>query len=411
MLNILSISTLFPTPDMAHHGIFVQNRLDALAKLPDTRVTVINPIPFSFVHRFFAKYDGHKYTPNNRNFGALNGIYHLKFPSLPKIAKTIEEVSLKYTLSKHIFGIDFRHGPFDVVDVHWSFPDLPAALAIAKKLNIPCIMTLRGMETFYKDDNDNRKNVIANALSQVDHIISLSHEMAEHAKNIAKVKNKISVIRNGVDIDNFFFSEKNVARATTGISLDRKVIIGVGSLIERKGFHHVIDAIALLNQNSPDNPYHYYILGASGMEGSFGSSLRKKINKLKLEDNIHFPGKIDNNMLRYWYSSADVFCLSSSGEGSPNVLTEALACGTVAVATSVGAVPDIMKSENGLGVVVDIPTDNMNAFPRDLANAIVKAEEISLSPKDRANAMQKYTWEWCAKKTRQTLLNAKLISS
>ena len=44
-------------------------------------------------------------------------------------------------------------------------------------------------------------------------------------------------------------------------------------------------------------------------------------------------------------SAADVFCLASSTEGWPNVVNEALACGTPVVATDVGAVRQMIVSD------------------------------------------------------------------
>jgi glycosyltransferase involved in cell wall biosynthesis len=68
-------------------------------------------------------------------------------------------------------------------------------------------------------------------------------------------------------------------------------------------------------------------------------------------------------------SAADVFCLASTREGWPNVVHEALACGTPVVATDVGAVPDLIP-EPCYGLVV--PVNDEAALEAALQTALHK---------------------------------------
>ena len=131
-------------------------------------------------------------------------------------------------------------GPFDHIDVHWAYPDLPFGLMLAKKWGIPCTVTLRGMETFYLTDKDKRKDIIHNAMTQVDGIISLSDEMLNHAYQNGDRSTPGTVIRNGVDTSRFTHTSREKARLSLGLDTNAIILLGVGALIERKGFHHIL---------------------------------------------------------------------------------------------------------------------------------------------------------------------------
>ena len=108
-----------------------------------------------------------------------------------------------------------------------------------------------------------------------------------------------------------------------------------------------------------------------------------------------FQGAVPNNALPCWYNAADVFCLASRGEGSPNVLTEALACGCPAVAADVGAVKEIMESEKNLGRCV--PSENIDSLSAALCEVLHTGYDRSRS----AQTYGQYHWAWCAENTYQ----------
>ncbi|AFS38144.1 glycosyltransferase [Alteromonas macleodii] len=382
--KILAISYLFPNPEKPNHGIFVYNRLNAMAKYAD--ITVINPIPWSPIHLFIDKFKHLSHIPSSTQRGNLS-IYHPRYLSIPGHFKALEILSYRNAVKKVIKKIRFD---FDLIDLHWTFPDLPAGDYLSNRYHTPYRVTLRGMEAFHQQDGDIRERTVAKYLKKVDSIISLSEEMADTADRIASSRHKTKVVRNGVDTDAFFYKDKTACRNNLEIPSENKVIIGVGALIYRKGFDVVINALSHIVNTEALHNTHFYILGAEGAEGDYRKELRKLVFDLQLSEHVHFVGAVPNEKLIDWYNAADLFCLSSRGEGSPNVLTEALACGCPALATKVGSVPEIMASEPNLGKVVS-PDDNLA-----IVNALIMLLQQDLNREELAKSFRKYTWDWCS---------------
>ncbi len=384
--KILAISYLFPNSVQPNHGIFVLNRLKAMSKYAD--VTVINPIADSPLHRKFEKFSHLTKIPNVEIINGLQ-VYHPRFFSIPGHLKSIEIFTYKNAVKSVLNEIG---NDFDLIDLHWTFPDLPCGNWLSKKTNKPFNVTLRGMEAFHIQDSGLRKHIVAHYLKKSNHVISLSEEMAKKANELANTGDKTTVIRNGVDTEQFYYLDQNECREKLALSLDEKIILGVGALIHRKGFDLVIKGLEKVIATQGLEYTKFYILGAQGPEGDYRKELKEFIKEHNIEKHVVFVGAVPNSELITWYNAADVFCLSSRGEGSPNVLTEALACGTPAVTTNVGSVPEIMASEDDLGFCV--PSEDMNA----ITHKLIELLKIEHSRKKQASAFSKYTWDWCAKK-------------
>jgi teichuronic acid biosynthesis glycosyltransferase TuaC len=383
--KILAISYLFPNISQPNHGIFVLNRLTAMSKYAD--IIVINPLPDSLLHRCLSKFSHLASVPDVEIREGIR-VYHPRYFAIPGYFKSVEVFSYYQAVLSVLKDLPQK---FDLIDLHWTFPDLPTGAFLSKKLSIPFYVTLRGMEAFHRQDSGLRKHVVAHYLKQARHVISLSVEMAETADQLSGTGHKTTVIRNGVATDQFYFIDQSECRVQLNLPLDAKIIIGVGALIYRKGFDLVIKALeAVIQQPGLENT-KFYILGAQGAEGDYRKELSALIAHHHLAEHVIFVGAVANHALITWYNAADVFCLSSRGEGSPNVLTEALACGTPAVASLVGSVPEIMASEENLGCCVE--SENI----QQLEQGLVKVLTVNYERAVNAGNFNKYNWDWCAK--------------
>jgi glycosyltransferase involved in cell wall biosynthesis len=161
----------------------------------------------------------------------------------------------------------------------------------------------------------------------------------------------VTVIGNGVDLDKFRPLPRDEARRTLDLPADARILISVGTLIERKGFHRVIACLPALLERVPN--LHYLIIGGPGPAGDLSERLRAQVQAARLGAHVHFLGPYAPEQLRVPLSAADLFVLATSYEGWANVFLEAMACGLPIVTTRVGGNAEVVCSGQ-LGTLVDL---------------------------------------------------------
>jgi glycosyltransferase involved in cell wall biosynthesis len=125
----------------------------------------------------------------------------------------------------------------------------------------------------------------------------------------------------------------------------REPIIGyVGALTYQKGVIQLLLAMNILKSNN----VRLLIIG----DGPLKNQLSIMVKKLSLEDKVLFLGAISHRDLPYYLNEIKLLVLPSlHGEGLPNVIIEAMACGTPVLATPVGGIPDVIK-DNKTGFIL-----------------------------------------------------------
>lgn len=122
-------------------------------------------------------------------------------------------------------------------------------------------------------------------------------------------------------------------------------IIAAGRLRPQKDFATLLRAFARLAGSSDER---LIILG----QGECRAELEALARELRIEDRVALPGFVDDPLP--WLARADLFVLSSAFEGSPNVLVEAMACGTPVVATDCPSGPREILAGGRHGPLVPI---------------------------------------------------------
>lgn len=115
-------------------------------------------------------------------------------------------------------------------------------------------------------------------------------------------------------------------------------ILGVGRLVELKHWHIFLEVIAQLQ--GAGHPVQGILVGDGPQRGI----LEEKARDLGLdEDALQFAGAVAD--VKPFYATADLLLATSSLEGMPNVVMEAMACGLPVVSTRVGGIPDLIEHE------------------------------------------------------------------
>ncbi len=344
--RLVVFSTLFPHPGQPKAGLFIRERMFRVGKqLP---LVVVAPVPWFPFQGLLRKWRPH-FRPPAPRFEIQNGfeVYHPRFFSMPGWFKSLDGLFMALGSLTTMRRLR-RSFKFNLIDSHFAYPDGYAATLLGKWMSLPVTITLRGTEVPHAKLQGHRQRMIQ-AMTNATRIFSVSESLRQHAINLGVDGDKIRVVGNGVDTDKFQVVPKQDARQQLGIAEDAPVLISVGALVERKGFHRVIERLPALCERFPE--LRYLIVGGASPEGDWTQQLQQQVEELGLQENVIFLGALQPHELKTPLSAADVFVLSTRNEGWANVFLEAMACGLPVVATDVGGNAEVVSDES-LGTIV-----------------------------------------------------------
>ncbi|MEO6147853.1 MAG: glycosyltransferase [Sulfuriferula sp.] len=362
--HLVVFSTLFPHAGTPNAGPFIRERMFRVGEvLP---LTVVSPQPWFPGQSLLRRWKPHFRPPALRH-ESQHGIdvLHPRFFSVPGAFKQLDGLFMAlgsyFTLKKLR-----RAGKLDILDAHFAYPDGYAATLLGKWLGVPVTITLRGTEVPHSK-NAKLRPLLVRALTRAARVFSVSDSLRRHAIDLGISGDKIRVVGNGVDSAKFYPVERSEARVQLGIAADAQVLISVGGLVERKGFHRVIECLPELKRRFPK--LVYLIVGGAGAEGDMRAELEQQVRKLGLHDAVRFLGIVPAASLKWSLSAADVFVLSTRNEGWANVFLEAMACGLPVISTDVGGNAEVVCRDE-LGMIV--PFGDHAALSAALMAALAK---------------------------------------
>jgi glycosyltransferase involved in cell wall biosynthesis len=332
-LRTLLFSTLFPSSVRPGHGIFVEKRLTELLGSGQVHTRVVAPVPWFFsTHPRFGDYARWARTPTQESRHGLE-VQHPRFMVLPKLGMSLSPFTLARAARPAIARLLDEGFDFNLIDAHYFYPDGVAAALLACYFNKPLVITARGSDINLLAQYAVPRRLMQWAAQRANACVGVSHALTQRMAQLGFPEDRLKTLPNGVDSSLFQLQTQAPSRKALAWP-NTPTLLMVGNLVENKGQHLAIEALLHL-------PHFRLVLVG---EGPQRANLERLSSNLHLSSRVQFLGQVAPAQLALCYSAADLLLLPSSREGWPNVLLEAMACGTPVVATRVGGMAEIVRS-------------------------------------------------------------------
>jgi glycogen synthase len=268
----------------------------------------------------------------------------------------------------------------DVVHCHTWYTHMGGFLA-RQLWDVPLVITTHSLEPLRPWKVEQLGNAYGlsawierTAIESADAVIAVSQETRNDVlHHFAVPEERVRVIHNGIDLDQYRFDPSVDALVRHGIDPDRPYVLFVGRITRQKGIIHLVNAIPAIH------PSLQVVLCAGAPDtAEIGDEMAERVAEIGADraDVIWVREMVQRADVIQLYSHAAVFCCPSVYEPFGIINLEAMACETAVVASAVGGIPEVVVSgETGLLVDLEIrpgtfdPVDPAR-FSTDLATAI-----------------------------------------
>lgn len=278
----------------------------------------------------------------------------------------------------------------DVIHAHWIIPQGMLA-CLAAGGTVPIVCTSHGGD-LHALRGPLFERLKAWTLSRCAAITVVSESMVARVRASAEQK-PVKVIPMGTDLTSLFVPPP------TPSSRESKHLVFVGRLVEKKGVHYLLDALAEIQ----DTDVRLTIAG----EGPLRETLQRKAKNLGIAERVHFMGRIRHKDLPSLYQRATLavfpFTVARDGdqEGFGLVVVEAMGCGCPVIVGDVPAVRDTVNP--GITGILTPPADVLSlsaAIRRVLSDDTLRTQLTSAA---RIRVLERFDWSIIGARYRRLL--------
>ncbi|EMT39197.1 glycogen synthase (ADP-glucose) [Thermoanaerobacter thermohydrosulfuricus] len=372
-LKVTMFTNEYPPNIYGGAGVHVDYLVRELSKLMEVDV------------RCFGDQD---YTADNLKVRGYKEWDKLKENSDPRYQKVLGPFSIDLAMVKDEIDSDILH-------CHTWYTFMAGFLA--KKLyDKPLVVTVHSLEPLrpWKEEQLGNGYKLSSwmertGIEAADRVIAVSQGSKEDILKYYNIpEEKVEVIYNGIDLNQYQKTDRNIARQKYGI--EGKYILFVGRISRQKGITHLIDAVKYLPKDIK------VVLCASSPDTQ--EVLEEVEQKVKLYDNIIWINKmVEKEEIIELYSNAEVFACPSVYEPFGIINLEAMACKTPVVASATGGIKEVVVHEE-TGFLVE------PGNPEELAkyiNILLNNKDLAIKfgENGRKRVEEMFSWESIAKKT------------
>lgn len=255
-----------------------------------------------------------------------------------------------------IISLPWRNYAAHLTDNFWFRQPKHLDVLIEDELNHPSLMAANAGKHFYpvvslvhhlrcselrpKWQNIFYRTVEKKYLQSADRFI-FNSQTTKNAVNELMVNEMPSIIA-FPPTDRFgeILSEREIIERAKNLTLR---ILFLGSIIERKGLHTLLDALRLL-----PSEFRLDVIGSLTTDCAYSNAMQAKVTVYGLQSTVHFHGAIDNQPLIELFKQAHIMVVPSSYEGFGIVYLEGMGLGLPAIGTTKGAASEIISNgKNG----------------------------------------------------------------
>jgi glycosyltransferase involved in cell wall biosynthesis len=225
------------------------------------------------------------------------------------------------------------------IHAHFATWATTAASFLSGFTGIPFSFTAHAKDIYHESVD---KKALAEKIEKARFVITVSDFNRQYLEELLRNEGRFGrVIRlyNGIDLDQF---------KSSGEEKETNLFVGVGRLIQKKGFEYLIKACHVLNERGRN--FQCIIIG----EGQERDTLKKMVVQFSLEQKVSFLGAQPQSEVKRILQKASLFVLpciigdDGNRDGLPTVLLEAAALEVPIISTKVTGIPEIIThGQNG----------------------------------------------------------------